>query len=212
MVNDHGAPVVADFGISRLFTADLNSQSSQSVSVNVKEGSYLRWNAASQIKTGNTSFSKTVLGTLRWCAHEQFAVEDNSIVPLNETTDIWAFGMIILVSLLSSPSTFSPLTTLQELLTLKVPYYYMKSEAEVILAIASGERPRVPETFVKWNRLCQALWSVCGDCWVLEAAERPRMSQLATRLHNLRYPRGPFDFSARLHLRPEVRPILLTFV
>lgn len=87
---------MADFGISRLLVAGDIAPTTE----DYREGSQSTSNFRRTVGRNVTlaSFSKTNIGTQRWCAPEQFTVQCESPVPFNEGTDVWAFGMTVLVS------------------------------------------------------------------------------------------------------------------
>ncbi len=72
LVSDMGIPLLTDFGISRL-------ESSSTTGYN----------------------TESVRGSTRWLAYEFFEISDNDDDPPpghNEKTDVWSYGMTLLVS------------------------------------------------------------------------------------------------------------------
>ncbi|KLO16694.1 kinase-like protein, partial [Schizopora paradoxa] len=72
LVSSSGEPVVADFGLARM--------------------------AESLWSKGYYS-TVTVRASLRWVPHEFYFVDDNQTFRPNQKTDVWSFGMTLLVSL-----------------------------------------------------------------------------------------------------------------
>lgn len=112
-------------------------------------------------------------GTARWTAVEIFAAES----AVTEKSDVWAFGMVIYVShcaclnLHLLPTYLQFASHLQELLTRKLPYHHLKSDAQVISAILMGRLPEPPP--LQTNSPDQMLWNVCEKCWTKESEMRP---------------------------------------
>lgn len=90
---------MTDFGISQFISSRIVAPRAENVSDNLRSTSYLRWTIPIPSAKGIAPLSKTVFGTLRWCAHEQFVVGGEEPVPHTDSTDIWAFGMATLVGL-----------------------------------------------------------------------------------------------------------------
>ena len=67
------------------------------------------------------------------------------------------------------------LTSTQELLTRKLPYYHLNNEAAVIFAIATYKLPKFdadPALYATY------IWEMCLDCWKKSPAKRPTMTNL----------------------------------
>jgi len=101
-------------------------------------------------------------GSVRWMAVELLAPEP---VTHCESTDIWAFGMVI-----------------YELLSSDVPYNAFRSDLQVIPAITRGELPARPDTGLQHDLVSDALWDLCCVCWTTDPLDRPTASQLSSVL------------------------------
>lgn len=86
---------MADFGISQFLTSEIVIPPAGTIRGDMRSTSSL---ISTRTVKGIISISRNILGTLRWCAHEQFAVGDDEVIPHTESTDIWAFGMTVFVS------------------------------------------------------------------------------------------------------------------
>ncbi len=73
---------------------------------------------------------------------------------------------------------------LQELLTHERPYFHIKIEAQVILAIAQGARPTRPASpwFKSLEPYGTFLWLICQSCWVKDPAKRFTMLDVIREL------------------------------
>lgn len=96
LVSHQGDALVADFGISRLLAAGDTALPTEGFSEDSQSLSSSRRTIGQNMTLA--AFSKTNIGTQRWCSPEQFTVQGDNPVPFNEWTDVWAFGMTVLVS------------------------------------------------------------------------------------------------------------------
>lgn len=97
---------------------------------------------------GSSTFSSTISGNIRWGAPELFAVpETQDDAPTNRPSkeaDIYSFGSIML-----------------QVLSGKVPYYYIKQQMQIIVMVVNGKRPRRPEE----PKIADEHWSMIECCW-----------------------------------------------
>ncbi|KLO05368.1 hypothetical protein SCHPADRAFT_729375 [Schizopora paradoxa] len=85
-----------------------------------------------------------------------------------QTTDMWAFGMVI-----------------SELLTKKVPFNSIV-ESRVPMAILAGDLPREPDFRTFPNRfIFRGLWAVARQCWADDPQCRPSASEVLDELKPL---------------------------
>ncbi len=154
LVSPDGVPLLTDFGISTM------KESSESKDFYSKGSSQ---------------------GSTRWLAHDLLKPEQ---FHHTEKSDMWAFGMTVLVRLrCNSSKTFFLLSLfflLQELLTRQIPYAHITNDVQVILAILGGTLPNEP---IIGNsdpdaELKHYMWSSCRKCWALDPKERPSMREL----------------------------------
>jgi hypothetical protein len=106
--------------------------------------------------TDNKEDTFTRSAAQRWAAPE--AAKD-----LTPTTymDVWAFGM-----------------TMIEVFSLQEPFCQLRTENEVIEAIAKKRLPNRPQVY--W--VTDELWALIQDCWNYVPQERPTMDQVYDRL------------------------------
>ncbi|KLO19806.1 kinase-like protein [Schizopora paradoxa] len=136
LISENKSPLICDFGLSRHI---LQSPDAVDDSI-LSEG-----------------------GTLRWMAKELFEISDCSPSPHpNQSSDIWAFGMVI-----------------YELLSWNHPYYHLK-EHQAALAIIKGELPQMPDVS-DHSDVFDALWALCGKCWT-ERSRRPKAQEIVKSL------------------------------
>ena len=58
------------------------------------------------------------------------------------------------------------------------PYVHIKRNAEVVVRMLKGERPRRPEGSIYTERgLDDSLWHLLQRCWRAEPAERPSIQE-----------------------------------
>lgn len=96
---------------------------------------------------GSSTFSSTISGNVRWGAPELFALPENQDGPTNRPTkeaDIYSFG-----------------STMLQVLSGKVPYYYIKQQMQIIVMVVDGKKPRRPEE----PKIAEEHWSMIERCW-----------------------------------------------
>ncbi|KAG1818661.1 kinase-like domain-containing protein [Suillus subaureus] len=96
---------------------------------------------------GSSTFSSTISGNIRWGAPELFALPENQDGSTNRPTkeaDIYSFGSIML-----------------QVLSGKVPYYYIKQQMQIIMMVVDGRKPRRPEE----PKIAEEHWSMIERCW-----------------------------------------------
>ncbi|KAJ8585686.1 kinase-like protein [Rhizopogon salebrosus TDB-379] len=97
---------------------------------------------------GTSNSSSTISGNSRWGAPELFAIPDaqdgTSANRLSKETDIYSFGSIML-----------------QVLSGKVPYYYIKQTIPVMLLVVDGKKPRRPED----PQIADDHWNMIQSCW-----------------------------------------------
>ncbi|CAE6499584.1 unnamed protein product [Rhizoctonia solani] len=111
------------------------------------------------------SSSSCVGGTSRWMAPELIG-SDSPNVPCgkpNFASDVHALGM-----------------TIYEIFSGTLPFFGLKREPQVILAIMNRELPeRIPGVFT------DEIWNLVSQCWKHNAQERPTARQVLNVLHEL---------------------------
>ncbi|KAL5513997.1 hypothetical protein ACEPAG_2758 [Sanghuangporus baumii] len=106
-------------------------------------------------------------GTLRFMSKELLQATDLSPAVYSKASDVWAFGMTVL-----------------SILTMKVPYYYISNDAQVITAIVKGSVPSTPLDIDSWPLKNQLLRRMCNFCWK-PVAERHSMRTFVLELRFL---------------------------
>ncbi|KIJ66995.1 hypothetical protein HYDPIDRAFT_85639, partial [Hydnomerulius pinastri MD-312] len=108
---------------------------------------------------GSAYFTESVKGSFRWAAPEVFQACDDGHADLpNPKCDVYSFGSIIL-----------------QVLSGKVPYFYLRSDTQVLGMVVRGiepERPKIPHIE---NRH----WDIIQWCWTANGENRPPMSEVA---------------------------------
>ncbi|KAG2049076.1 kinase-like protein [Suillus hirtellus] len=96
---------------------------------------------------GSSTFSSTISGNIRWGAPELFALpenQDGSINRPSKEADVYSFGSIML-----------------QVLSGKIPYYYIKQQMQIIMMVVNGKKPRRPEE----PTITEEHWSMIERCW-----------------------------------------------
>lgn len=127
-------------------------------------------------------------GTGRWMAYEPLFLDGRISTPYTLKTDIWSFGMTILVSLTIISFLFLTNNTFpntKELLTLKVLYAHL-TDTLVTIAIYKKELPPRPEAYnSEWSEERKRLWAICESCWNLDSGERPDIQAIIHELDGI---------------------------
>ncbi|KAI5115200.1 hypothetical protein M0805_005348 [Coniferiporia weirii] len=145
LISSSGEPRICDFGISRMVAA-----------------------------SRTFSFASTtggIGGTIRYTSTELLNPMDQQFDTYSKASDVWAFGMTVLV-----------------LLTKKPPYSHIRNDVGVVSAIMSGGLPAVPEEYSKtWSDPYRYLWALCKRCWASSPSARPSMLTIASDLNVFRH-------------------------
>ncbi|KAL5504047.1 hypothetical protein ACEPAH_8120 [Sanghuangporus vaninii] len=124
---------------------------------------------SSQSAFVSTTHDGHAKGSMRWMAVELLDPCDDVEPKHSKETDVWAFGM-----------------TLYEMVLKNLPYYHLKQDARVVLAVVNGELPMLPNFSEIDTHLSAStyllLCAVCRGCWTRSPEERLTMSQILRRL------------------------------
>ncbi|KAG2144140.1 kinase-like domain-containing protein [Suillus bovinus] len=102
---------------------------------------------------GTSYFTDSIRGNIRWAAAELYEAPDNA--SLTSECDIYSFGSIIL-----------------QILTCKVPYYYVKHDIAVLREIINGNKPELRDL-----RIEPGHWNFIQRCWQPRAS-RPLVGEI----------------------------------
>ncbi|KAJ7157940.1 TKL/TKL-ccin protein kinase [Mycena crocata] len=119
---------------------------------------------------GPSSLTSCIGGAVRWADASLYSLstddsEDEQPVPAITTrSDIYSFGSVTL-----------------EILSGRVPYHYIKGDAQVVIEIHKGNKPRRPaQSFVT-----DAQWAFIQRCWAVNPAERPDSAEVVRAIQAL---------------------------
>ncbi|KAI6108078.1 kinase-like domain-containing protein [Pisolithus sp. B1] len=112
---------------------------------------------------GSAYFTESARGTLRWAAPELF--EDGTIGFAGPPCDVYSFGSIIL-----------------QVISGKVPYFYLNSDTQVVGMVVRGIRPERPRK----PRIEDEQWDVIQWCWTPDVTQRPEIGEVADALNSVR--------------------------
>ncbi|KAG1734996.1 kinase-like protein [Suillus lakei] len=106
------------------------------------------------ISASQASWTSTLKGNMRWMAPELVVPvrEDGLPTRPSEQSDIFSFGGIIL-----------------QVLTNKIPYYYLPNDAAIVLCIAKSEMP----VRSRYPALPEKYWEFIKQCWSTDPQDRP---------------------------------------
>ncbi|KDQ19324.1 hypothetical protein BOTBODRAFT_102613, partial [Botryobasidium botryosum FD-172 SS1] len=114
----------------------------------------------------NYSTPFILAGHPRWQAPELIKAETKEEGRRNTTTDVFAFGRVML-----------------ELFTAEVPFFYIKHDVMVSVKILNNEFPRRPDDEeVVASGFDDSMWQLMTDCWHATPSGRPSATDLVTRL------------------------------
>ncbi|KAG1811893.1 kinase-like domain-containing protein [Suillus subaureus] len=105
---------------------------------------------------GTSYFTSSIRGNVRWVDAELCEAPEDSEVSLSTECDIYSFGSITL-----------------QILTCKVPYYYVKNDMAVLAQVITGKKPEPPKEL----QIASGHWSFIQRCW-LPRASRPSVRDI----------------------------------
>jgi len=113
---------------------------------------------------GTSFLTSTIGGNVRWAAPELYRVVENDSVPAITThSDIYSYGSVVL-----------------EVLSGHVPYSYLLRDAQVIIEVHKGVKPRRPTT----PMVTDQLWSFINTCWADEPNDRPNIAEVSKSMQH----------------------------
>lgn len=71
---------------------------------------------------------------------------------------------------------------IQEVLTKKLPYYYVENPFQIVSLLFKKQVPSIPIDFDDSTEMHKDMWELCQLCWNFDAVRRPPATELATRL------------------------------
>ncbi|KLO08496.1 kinase-like protein [Schizopora paradoxa] len=114
------------------------------------------------ITTTTATTSTNIKGSTRWMAVELLS-DDDAGETHTMMTDIWAFGMVV-----------------YELLTRRLPFFEIKIDVRVSLAIMGGQLPSKPPSLDGEDG--QLLWQICQECWRRNPFDRPQAASIFLKI------------------------------
>ncbi|KAG2036653.1 kinase-like domain-containing protein [Suillus americanus] len=117
------------------------------------------------ISASQASWTSTLKGNTRWMAPELLVSEreDGSPTRPSEQSDIFSFGGIML-----------------QVLTNKIPYYYLPNDAAIVLCIARSEKP----SRARYTELPEKYWTFIEKCWSTDPRDRQSTEGADTAIRN----------------------------
>jgi len=106
---------------------------------------------------GTSSLTSCIGGAVRWADSSLYSLsndddEDRAPPVLTTRSDIYSFGSVTL-----------------EILSGRVPYHYLRSDAQVVIELHKGNKPRRPaQSFVTDTQ-----WAFIQHCWAADPDTRP---------------------------------------
>ena len=164
LISDKGQACLCDFGLSTLVEDLVDS-----------------WYPSSMLG-----------GAIRWSAPELYSIScfdatEQPRLNVSASSDIYSFGSIALeVGPLPSCSSGCPRTRRlmslicfpDQILSGKVPYYYLKHDGQVLIELSKRVKPqRTPSPF-----LTNDLWDLIGECWHDNPGARPSTARISSQI------------------------------
>ncbi|KZP19477.1 kinase-like protein, partial [Athelia psychrophila] len=107
---------------------------------------------------GTSYMTSTMGGNVRWAAPELLRVPEDGTVPMvNAHSDAYSYGSVTL-----------------EILSGQLPFPYLAHDAQVMIQVYTGGKPRRPET----NYVTDQLWAFINQCWADTPTARPVAEEL----------------------------------
>ncbi|KAH7913189.1 kinase-like domain-containing protein [Hygrophoropsis aurantiaca] len=109
---------------------------------------------------GTSNLTSCIRGAVRWAAPELYDIRGNGEIPRPTTRiDIYSFGSIML-----------------QVLSGKVPYYYLKNDAQVLIELSREIVPKRPTNL----EIADLYWDFIQRCWSTykSGAHRPTMDEI----------------------------------
>ncbi|KAJ8090389.1 hypothetical protein AAF712_006676 [Marasmius tenuissimus] len=112
------------------------------------------------------NFSSNLGGAIRWADASLYRsqYEDNEVPVLTTHSDIYSLGSVIL-----------------EILSGRIPYHYIKSDAQVVIELHKGSKPRRPAPLF----VTDPQWALVLRCWADDPEKRPVVAQVLRELQAL---------------------------
>lgn len=145
LVDDNGAARLADFGLSRTLEV---------VGFPDHSGGMARWAAIEMLSPSGADFGEEFIAPSDvWALDIPVTPDHNDRnFLITKETDMWAFGMTAL-----------------EVLSSRLPFYHIISDASVPAAVLWGARPNQK----RYPQLPDLIWRALEPCWASNPRERP---------------------------------------
>lgn len=163
MISPVGEPLVCDFGLSISLRASTTGRPGRETSSNGSKGT-LRWMAPELLRRG---------------ANNTFA------------SDVWAFGMIVYVSMNILHAIFIAHSQLRlkEVYARRLPYFELHNEGQVMMALLQNELPDLLGDVTEISLVqgdISPIRELCDLCWNSIPTSRPTMADLVRHLDTIR--------------------------
>ncbi|KAF9564167.1 kinase-like protein [Agrocybe pediades] len=111
-------------------------------------------------------YTSNLGGSVRWAdAHLFQTLDDEKSTVIGPSSDIYSFGSVML-----------------EILSGRMPYHYLRTDAQVVIQLHQGIKPRRPaSTFVDDNQ-----WDLIQKCWQIPPENRPTAQEVLDITQTLR--------------------------
>ncbi|KAG6334650.1 hypothetical protein ID866_4446 [Astraeus odoratus] len=121
---------------------------------------------------GSAYFTESARGCFRWAAPELFQGDhERAMSCIGPACDVYSFGSIIL-----------------QVLSGKVPYFYLNSDTQVLGMVVRGINPIRPKKPI----IDDEQWDIIQWCWTRNSTDRPEIQEVANALKSLGQPK-PVD-------------------
>ncbi|CAK5271870.1 unnamed protein product [Mycena citricolor] len=118
---------------------------------------------------GSSSLTSCIGGAVRWADSALYTLSEDEDLVVTTRNDIYSFGSVTLEA--------SGLC----LLSGRIPYHYMRSDAQVVIELHKGNKPRRPaQSFVT-----DLQWAFIQRCWNVDQGSRPDSQELMRIIQGL---------------------------
>ncbi|KAJ6620438.1 hypothetical protein B0H10DRAFT_2215964 [Mycena sp. CBHHK59/15] len=113
---------------------------------------------------GTSSLTSCIGGAVRWADSSLYSLSEDQVPAITTRSDIYSFGSVTL-----------------EILSGRIPYHYVRTDAQVVIEIHKGNKPRRPaQSFVTDSQ-----WAFIQRCWAADAAQRPVSAEVVRAIQAL---------------------------
>jgi serine/threonine protein kinase len=168
LVSDDGEALITDFGRSRVLEVS-KSTSAQGPIPDVAHGLLPLWPEEDPSELATYEW--------RWMAPELLDVQEDVVPLVTVATDIYSFAMTTIEVCIHYQCFLSCLSVLindPQIITQRMPFWYILVDASVVVYVVSGGRPKR----AAYRQINDDIWAMLEECWNAEPSHRPSMDTI----------------------------------